>query len=299
MVGVVGLGLVGMALVSRLHAAGFKTIGFDLRAPARAAYAEQAGSHGQVAKSMQALAAEVPCVVLAVFNSDDVLAVVEGNDEGKNEGDSGLISAGIVRCIVDCSTGTPDVLRDLSRRLQVRGIDFIEAPLSGSSQQIAAGQATALLGGTVEALERHQVVLSALATKQIHAGVAGMGASAKLATNLVLGLNRAALAEGMVFAQSMGLDAAQFLQMVLNSPASSGAALAKGQKMVDGDFAPQSRIAQHLKDVRLMLASAAQNGQRLPLSEAHVALMQAAVHMGDGELDNAAIISQIRREKSN
>ena len=113
----------------------------------------------------------------------------------------------------------------------------------------------------------------------------------------MLGLNRAALAEGLVFAETQGIAPATFLQLVLNTPARSGAAEAKGQMMVDGDFTPQSRIRQHLKDVNLMIDGARQYGQKLPLSEAHAALMRAAVAAGDGDLDNAAIIRQIKREK--
>jgi 3-hydroxyisobutyrate dehydrogenase-like beta-hydroxyacid dehydrogenase len=127
---------------------------------------------------------------------------------------------------------------------------------------------------------------------------AGMGAKAKLATNLVLGLNRAALAEGMVFAENMGISPEQFLALVLASPATSGAAEAKGRMMVEEDFAPQSRIHQHLKDVKLMIESAAAAGQELPLSETHAALLRAAVDAGDGELDNAAIIRELRRQKT-
>ena len=120
-----------------------------------------------------------------------------------------------------------------------------------------------------------------------------MGARAKLATNLVLGLNRAVLAEGMVFAQQLGIEPEAFLQLVLATPARSDAASIKGAQMVNNQFEPQSRIRQHLKDVRLMLGAAQACGQHLPLSATHAALMQAAVDAGDGELDNAAMTEKI------
>lgn len=286
-IGIVGLGLVGSALAQRLMAAGFQVTGFDLRAEAREALAAQGG---QAAATLADVAAAASCIVLAVFNTDDVLGVVEGAD--------GLLSVPGVRCIIDCSTGTPDALEALAARLKARGVDFIEAPLSGSSQQIAAGAATLLLGGEAQAIRQRAPVLAALAEQRIHVGGAGMGARAKLATNLVLGLNRAVLAEGMVFAEQLGISPDKFLALVLASPATSGAAQAKGRMMVDGDFAPQSRIRQHLKDVNLMLSSAAARGQKLPLSETHAALMRAAIAAGDGELDNAAIIRELRRQKT-
>ena len=118
---------------------------------------------------------------------------------------------------------------------------------------------------------------------------------AKLATNLVLGLNRAVLAEGMVFAQALGISPERFLQLVLATPARSAAAETKGPLMVQGDFTPQSRIRQHLKDVELMLTSADGWGLPLPFSLVHAELMRAAVAAGDGDLDNAALIRQLRR----
>ncbi len=231
---------------------------------------------------------EADCVVLAVFDTRDVIEIVEAPD--------GLLAPGHrVRWIVDCSTGNPEWLEPLAARLKTRNVDLIEAPLSGSSAQIAAGEATLLLGGDARAIGECDALLQAIASQRIHVGAAGMGARAKLATNLVLGLNRAVLAEGMVFAEALGIAPDRFLQLVLATPARSAAAETKGELMVRGDFTPQSRIRQHLKDVDLMLSSAATAGIALPFSEAHAQLMRAAVAAGDGDLDNAAIIRQIKR----
>jgi 3-hydroxyisobutyrate dehydrogenase-like beta-hydroxyacid dehydrogenase len=284
-VAIVGLGLVGHALTARLRAAGYALHGHD-RAPEtqRAWGSRWHAETGDPAK----LGASCPVVVLAVYDSAGVLELLEGR--------AGVLTCGKPSVIVDCSTGDPEVLRALAARLRSRGIDFIEAPLSGSSRQIADGQATMLLGARAEVLERHDALLDALSPQRIHVGDAGMGAAAKLATNLVLGLNRAALAEGLVFAERLGIAPADFLQLVRSSPARSAAADEKGQRMVDADFAePQSRVRQHLKDLDLMLAAAAGVGQPLPLAEAHAALLRDAVQAGDGDLDNAAVVGQIRR----
>jgi 3-hydroxyisobutyrate dehydrogenase-like beta-hydroxyacid dehydrogenase len=286
-VGLVGLGLVGNALAQRLLAVGFEVMGYDIREEARAAFQT---AHGRVAASPRAIGAVCPVVVLAVFDTAGAVETVEGSE--------GLIAGGAVRAVIDCSTGIPEALEALARRLSARYIDLVEAPLSGSSSQIAAGDATLLLGGDGAAIDALAPWLSALSSKRIHVGGAGAGARAKLATNLVLGLNRAALAEGMVLAESMGIAPARFLELVLATPARSDAALAKGAMMVAEDFAPQSRIRQHLKDVDLMLDNGRRSGQRLPLSETHAALMRAAVAAGDGELDNAAILRQLRRERT-
>ncbi|MDM0067288.1 NAD(P)-dependent oxidoreductase [Variovorax sp. J31P207] len=283
-IGIVGLGLVGQALGLRLRAAGWRTLGHDLRPEAVQAF-EAAGGEG--AGSLPALGRSVDTVVLAVFDTHGALQVLEG--------EPGLLGPGSrVGLVIDCSTGSPDLLVALGRRLHARGIDLVEAPLSGSSQQIGEGEATALVGADDAGVARAAPVLSALASRWIHVGAPGMGAKAKLATNLVLGLNRAVFAEGLAFAQSLGLDPRRFLELVLASPASSEAARIKGPLMVEGDFAPRSRIRQHLKDVRLMLDSAGAAALELPFSRVHAQLLEEAVAQGEGELDNAAILLRLR-----
>lgn len=283
--GVIGLGLVGAAIAGRLLAAGWRTLGYDIRPDAVESFRAAGGSG---AASAAEVGRQADCVFLAVFDTSDVMRIVEAED--------GLLAPGHrVRCIVDCSTGSPELLEPLAAGLKARNVDFIEAPLSGSSRQIAAGEATLLLGGDAEAIDRCDALLQALSEQRIHVGRAGMGARAKLATNLVLGLNRAVLAEGMVFAEALGIAPERFLALVLATPARSAAAESKGDLMVRGDFAPQSRIRQHLKDVDLMLKSARAAGLVLPFSKIHAQLMRAAVAAGDGDLDNAAIIRQLRR----
>lgn len=284
-IGIVGLGLVGQALSARLRSQGWHTVGFDVRPEAVEAFA---AAGGQAAGSLAELGLHVPCVLLAVFDTHGVLEVLEGK--------GGLLSPGSqVRTVIDCSTGDPELLEQLAARLHARGIELVEAPLSGSSQQIEAGEATALVGGRDEAVRASQPLLDAIAARTIHVGAAGMGARAKLATNLVLGLNRAVLAEGFAFAEALGIAPERFLELVLATPARSDAAVVKGPLMVAEDFAPRSRIRQHLKDVDLMLQGARQAGLALPFSALHAQLLREAVAAGDGELDNAAIVRRLRR----
>lgn len=287
-IGLVGLGLVGQALAQRLRAAGLRATGYDLRPEAVEAFVSQGG---QAATSLAALGEQAGTVILAVFDTRGVLDVLEGP--------GGLLSGTPrVQRIVDCSTGDPQQLEALSRRLRERGIDFVEAPLSGSSQQIAAGEGVALVGAQQDAWDAARPLLAALAGQCIHVGAAGMGAKAKLATNLVLGLNRAVLAEGFAFAEGLGIAPERFLELVLATPARSDAARVKGPLMVEQDFAPRSRIRQHQKDVGLMLDAAGAAGLDLPFSRLHARLLQEAVDAGRGDLDNAAIVLQLRKRKA-
>ena len=112
----------------------------------------------------------------------------------------------------------------------------------------------------------------------------------KLVVNLVLGLNRAVLAEGLALAQSCGIDPAAALEVLKTTPAYSQAMDTKGPQMVRGDFAPVARLAQHLKDVRLIRELAQRHAARIPLSDLHEELLNRAVELGLGEADNSAII---------
>jgi 3-hydroxyisobutyrate dehydrogenase-like beta-hydroxyacid dehydrogenase len=190
---------------------------------------------------------------------------------------------------IDCTTGDPVRIEGVARGLAARNVNFVEAPLAGSSEAIRRGEATMFVGGDSSDCED---LLAAISARRIAVGPAGMGARAKLAINLVLGLNRAALAEGMAFAEAAGIDRRQFLELYRASPAASAAALAKGEKMVTGDYSPESRIRQHLKDVQHIRRYAR---TELPLTEAHEKLLTGAIAAGDGELDNAAIILQYTR----
>ncbi len=288
--GVVGLGLVGCALAQRLTQAGYTCVGYDVREAAMRAFAD---SGHTTCAAPEDLLHEANTLVLAVFDTDGVEAVVQALLEARTR--LGLTSSPLA--LIDCSTGDPERLAALAQRLAALGIRFVEAPLSGSSAQIAQGQATLLTAGAPQDVAAVAPVLEAISPQRIAVGLAGMAARAKLATNLVLGLNRAALAEGFVLAESMGITPQAFLQLVLASPARSDAALAKGEMMVRGEFAPQSRIRQHAKDVQLMLSMADRTGQHLPLSATHAQLLQRAIEAGDGELDNAAILRQIQRER--
>jgi 3-hydroxyisobutyrate dehydrogenase-like beta-hydroxyacid dehydrogenase len=121
----------------------------------------------------------------------------------------------------------------------------------------------------------------------------------KLVTNLVLGLNRAALAEGLAFAASIGLDPALSLSVMRGSLAYSSIMDTKGERMIRGDFSPDARLSQHLKDVRLIVDTGHHAGLPMPLSAAHRTVLEEAEAAGYGELDNSAIIKVLEAASRN
>ncbi|MEO8752676.1 MAG: NAD(P)-dependent oxidoreductase [Casimicrobiaceae bacterium] len=281
-VGVIGIGLVGLALVERLREARIKIVGYDVD-PARCAALRATSSI--VAASTGDVFAACDNVVLALPDGGRTAEVVR---EALPQ-----IRAGSL--LVDCGTSDPDQTVALAVRLAARGVRLVDAPLSGSSQQIRDGDAVMMIGGDRDSCDALEPVLAAMASRRFLLGPPGSGARAKLATNLLLGLNRAALAEALEFAQALRLDLPTFLDLVRATPAYSRAVDAKGAQMLDGEFAPpQSRIRQHRKDLGLIVEAAQRAGKALPLTTRHAEILDAAIADGAGDLDNAAIIDTIR-----
>jgi 3-hydroxyisobutyrate dehydrogenase-like beta-hydroxyacid dehydrogenase len=279
-IGVVGLGLMGEVYMRRLIAAGFAVTGFDVDA-GKTARLKDIGARGG---SLADVARDCDPIVLAVFNTDQVEEVVE----------RALLPAAAGKIVICTSTCDPDRIAALAARVADR-LRFLEAPVSGTSAQVRDGDGVGLIGGDAAIAAAAAPVLDALFPKRFHIGKAGDGGRAKLAVNHILALNRLALAEGLVFAERIGLDPAAFLKVARVSAAASQVMDTKGPKMVAGDFVPEARARQSLKDAELMLDQARKAGQRLPLLEIHAEVLQACLRHGDGDADNSVVIEEIRR----
>ncbi|UCC45800.1 MAG: NAD(P)-dependent oxidoreductase [Candidatus Zixiibacteriota bacterium] len=287
-IGLIGLGLVGTAMAESLLAQDFDVIGFDADEK-RCRQLEKSG--GTPVASPAEVAGRVERVILSLPDTNIVLDVVEGP--------AGILEAAQPPThIIDTTTGDPDETISLAQRLARRGITFLDSTISGSSGQVRDRQAVFMVGGDKEAFESCRDVFSALADKVFYVGPSGSGSKAKLASNLILGLNRLALAEGLVFAEKLGLDLESFLELLKSTPAYSAIMDTKGEKMLKGDFAPQARVRQHHKDVALILKYADNAGQELPLSKVHLEVLAKSIAAGDADLDNSAIIKEIRRRNA-
>ena len=279
-VGVIGVGLMGDVYARRLVAAGFTVIGYDID-PAKN---ERLAQFGAQAGSLSDIAQKCDPIVVAVFNTEQVEDVVERT----------LIPAAAGKIVLVTSTCDPDRIAALGARVGDR-LRFLETPVSGTSEQVRQGDGVGLIGGDKNIAAVAAPVLDALFAKSFHIGKLGDGGRAKLAVNLILGLNRLALAEGLVFAARLGLDPAAFLDVARRSAAASQVMDTKGPKMISGDFAPEGRVRQTLKDTQLMLDQARKAGQQLPLLQIHADVLQACVRHGDSERDNSIVIEEIRR----
>jgi 3-hydroxyisobutyrate dehydrogenase-like beta-hydroxyacid dehydrogenase len=277
-IGVIGLGLLGSALCERLLGAGFDVVAWN-RSRDKAEPLLALG-----ARWSENPLAECDRAVVCLYTTQIVNEVLDQMKSGLRAG----------QIIVDTTTGDPEQTVPLAERLAGQGIRYLESPIAASSEQTRQGKAMAIVAGPTAAFETCRDVFAAIAGKTVHVGTAwGAAAKVKLVNNLVLGLNRVALAEGLVFAKAIGLDPAATLDVLKEGNPYSGVMDTKGRKMIDGDFSLQAKLSQHAKDVRIILAEARRGGLSLPVSQLHLQLLAAAEAAGFGEVDNSAIIRAI------
>jgi len=279
-VGLFGLGLIGHAIAGRLIARGVTVTGFDPLSDCRTHF-ERIG--GQTVPADQVWDADV--VVSAVFSTNqlsDLIMAAPATKAGR---------------LVSVSTCDPELMANIAAKASDKGYDLIESPISGTSADLANGNAILLVAGDADIAGDLAPLFNALSRAHFHVGAIGNGNRAKLAINLILGLSRAAVAEGIVFAKAIGLDPAAFLDLALESAASSKVMASKGPKMVTRDFSPLGRITQCAKDADLIYAAATQVGQGLPMLERYLELLGRSMDKGEGDLDNSAVFLEIERSK--
>lgn len=278
-VGVIGLGLMGTAIVDRLLENQFVPYVWNRTREK----AEPLVERGAVWSDNPI--AECDRVIVSLYSSEVVESVLQRLKSSVRQG----------QIVIDTTTGNPEQSVIWEHRLAELGASYLDSPISGSSEQTRRGEATVIVSGQQKAFDACHDLWPALGKSVFFVGASGNAAKMKLVSNLVLGLNRAALAEGLVFAESLGIDCISALEVLRGSAAYSRQMDTKGRKMIDGDFTTQAKLSQHLKDVRLMLNAASAVGLNLPLADTHRRLLERAETLGLGELDNSAVIEAIRK----
>jgi 3-hydroxyisobutyrate dehydrogenase-like beta-hydroxyacid dehydrogenase len=277
-VGLIGAGLLGSALGERFVSAGFAVTAFDTRPDCLTGLVALGA---QAAGSAREVAAFGEVIVLCLPDSRVSSAVLTGI-RGELSGQ---------KIVVDTSTGEPGEMEEMGR-LAPR---YLDATIAGSSEQVRNREAVVMAGGTTADYDACLELFAAFASRTFHVGGHGAGSRMKLVVNLVLGLNRAALAEGLAFADAIGVGLEMALEVLRSGPAYSTALDRKGAKMLRRDWSPEARLRQHHKDVRLILAEAERNGLDLPLSSVHDRLLTFAEDAGFADADNSAILEAFRK----
>lgn len=266
-IGIIGVGLLGSAIAARLKAAGYTVIGYDIVPDRRIA-----------ASTAQEVADKARTIVFCLPTSDIVAQVL------------GDLKVTRGTTVIDATTGEPDAMAAFGAKLAGAGVDYLDATVLGSSRVVREGRATVMAGGRRPVFDAAMPIFRTFASQSFYMGTYGAGARMKLVANLALGLHRAVLAETLSFAQASGISPIDALPVLKAGAAYSRVMDDKGAKMLTHDFSVEAKLSQHLKDVRLILASARAKGAKTPLSEVHRQLLEKLEAAGYGEADNSAIV---------
>jgi 3-hydroxyisobutyrate dehydrogenase-like beta-hydroxyacid dehydrogenase len=240
---------------------------------------------GEAADSAAAVCRRAARVVISLPHSSVTKSVL---DEVAGDLRPGMV-------IVDTTTGEPEQMESFGRRLAEHGVAYLDATIAGSSAQVRSREATVIAGGDPVIFAACSDIFECFAKARFHVGECGSGARLKLVVNLVLGLNRAVLAEALAFAEACSIAPEIALDVLKASPAYSRVMDVKGTRMLSRDYQPDARLTQHRKDVQLILGQGERHRARLPLSRLHYELLRQAEEAGYGESDNSAIVEVMRR----
>ncbi|OPA76922.1 3-hydroxyisobutyrate dehydrogenase [Paenibacillus selenitireducens] len=278
-VGFIGLGTMGAPMVANLLNKGFAVTVYNRTA----SKAEEARALGANVASSPAEAAKAADVLISIISNDQATEEVYYGSNG--------IFAGLhdKLTIIDCSTLSPGLVKRLASDLAAKGVDFLDAPVTGSKPGAVNGTLLFMIGGKEAAMEAHMDVFQALGTKFLYMGENGSGAVAKLAHNTIVGINNVALAEGFSIAAKANLPMYNFMELIQSGSAGSKAAELKGRKIIEHDFSNQFSLNLMLKDMKLSSQLTDEMQLPTPMLEAAKSMLQMGQTHGFGEEDLSAV----------
>lgn len=282
-IGFIGLGIMGKPMAKNLLKAGFPVTAWNRSAGRReevvAAGAQGAGSPREVAERSD-------IIITIVSDSPDVQEVILG-ENGVIHG----VRAGAV--VVDMSTISPQVTREIAAALKSKGVEMLDAPVSGGEKGAIEGTLSIMVGGDATVLERVRPAFEAMGKRIVHIGENGMGQVCKLANQIAVVLNNLSMSEALVFAQKAGADPAKVLEAVQAGAAGSWALNNYAPKILRRDFSPGFMVSLQQKDLRLVMEAAGDLNLWLPGTALTHELYKAVQAQGlDGE-GNFALVKAI------
>jgi 2-hydroxy-3-oxopropionate reductase len=278
-IGFIGLGVMGAPMAGHLLAAGHMLF-VHTRSKVPSALAEHGAT---VCTSARGVAERADIVFLMLPDTPDVEQVLFG-EYG--------VAAGLApgKAVVDCSSIDPIATRAFAARIAERGCDYLDAPVSGGEVGAKAASLSIMVGGTAAGFERVRPLLALMGKNITHVGAAGDGQVCKVANQIIVGLNIAAVAEALVFAAKAGADPARVRQALMGGFASSRVLEVHGERMLQRQFQPGFRIALHQKDLNLALQGARSLGVALPQTAIAAQLMQSCAALGLAQADHSALV---------
>lgn len=284
----VGLGAMGSGMAANLAAAGYALRVYN-RTAARAQ--ALAGANVTVCASPAEAAQGAAFVVSIVADDTASRAVMTGPDGVLSRAAPGTV-------IIDSSTNTPTLAREVARAADARGCVYLDAPVVGSTAQARGRELVFMVGGDAAAFEQVQPLLDAMGRMSRYMGPSGAGATIKLVNNMMSGTFNAALAEALSIAEGAGIDPEATLAILGEGPVASRALRTKGPKITGRDFSPQFQLALMEKDLRYFLALAQDCDRPAPIAALVRSQFQAARRAGFGGLDACAVFLQASGERA-
>jgi 2-hydroxy-3-oxopropionate reductase len=283
-IGFIGVGIMGMPMARHLVAAGHR-----VHVWSRSKTAEALSAAGfEPCVSARAVAERAEVIITMVSDTPDVAQVLFGPG-GVAEG----LRPGSL--VIDMSSISPVATREFAARIEALGCDYLDAPVSGGDVGARAATLTIMVGGRQTAFERARPLFEKLGRSITLIGDAGAGQTAKVANQIIVALNVAAVSEALVFAAKAGVDPARVRQALLGGFAASRVLELHGEKMLTRSFDPGFRIELHLKDLGVALDSARALQMPLPHTAVVAQLMNAAQAQGLGSQDNSALVQLIEQ----
>jgi 2-hydroxy-3-oxopropionate reductase len=279
-IGFIGLGIMGKPMARNLLKAGYPLV---IHNRSRAAVDELSKEGAQPGASSTEVAARSEVIITMLPDSPDVELVYVG-EQGVFVG----AKAGML--LIDMSSISPVVARKLAGEAEKRGIDMIDAPVSGGEAGAISATLSIMIGGKASAVERAMPIFQALGKNIVHVGDAGAGQVTKAANQMVVGTTIAIVSEALVLAAKAGVDPARVRQALLGGFAQSKILEAHGQKMLERNFKPGFRIRLHEKDMKIALATGSEYGVPLMVTSQVAQMMTAMKSMGNGDLDHSGLV---------
>ena len=279
-IGFIGLGVMGKPMAKNLLKAGSPLIVYDVRSePVR----ELTAAGAQAGTSSKDVAARSDVIITMLPNSPEVKEAVFGSN-GVAEG----IRSGSI--FVDMSSIAPLASQEISARLAEKGVRMLDAPVSGGEPKAIDGTLAIMVGGPQSTFEGVKDLLSVMGASVTRVGEIGSGNITKLANQIIVALNIAAMSEALVLARKAGVDPEKVFQAIRGGLAGSTVLEAKVPKVLAGNFQPGFRIELHIKDLTNALNTAHELGVPIPLSSQVMEIMQALKVDGKGPDDHCSII---------
>ncbi len=279
-IGFIGLGIMGKPMSLNLIKAGYQLVVMDVFEPA---VAELVAAGAEAAPTPRAVAERADIIITMLPNSPQVKQVVLG-EQGVVEG----VRSGAV--VIDMSSIAPLVSREVAGQLAARGVDMLDAPVSGGQPKAIEGTLSVMVGGSQEVFDRCYPIMKAMAGSVVRTGDIGAGNITKLANQVIVALNIAAMAEALVLATKAGVEPELVFQAIRGGLAGSTVLDAKAPLVLDRKFSPGFRINLHIKDLANALDTSHELGVPLPLTASVMEMMQALKVDGQGDADHCSLV---------